>query len=214
MSIMAMLLAVGAAGTWAWRKADAVPPEIRTKLGFWDTLRFKNILATNPQTPEQFARHRQQSLALKDKLTAEFPALKATARPVPDDENGFLLLYKLSGGGLALCDLPLSTEFKQILRYNTPWNPEIARRCLAEHAKLVSRIEHIAALNTRSSAIKMPPDYVGFINTRSGKTCFDILMVKARLAAEAGDENETLRLIGAAGNLSSHYRDVETPSLL
>jgi len=42
---------------------------------------------------------------------------------------------------------------------------------------------------------------------------WDILLLMARLAAEAGDETETLRLVAAAGNIASHYHDVESSSL-
>lgn len=212
-SIMAVLLAAGAAGAWAWHKAGAAPPEARAQMGFWECLNFKHLRNASAPAADQLARHHQQILALKNKLTAEFPALKAAARPVADDENGFLLLYKLSGNGLVHGNLPLSEEFKQILRHDAPWNPESARRCLAGHAALVSRIEHIAALTTRSSS-NMPPDFTGFVGSKAAKSGSDILLLKARLAAEAGDDSETRRLAAAASNLAAHFREVETPSLL
>jgi len=65
------------------------------------------------------------------------------------------------------------------LRDDTPWDPEITRRCLAGHAELVERLEHIGSLTTRSSC-GMPANYNGFIAARTGKTGCDILLLKAR----------------------------------
>lgn len=160
-----------------------------------------------PLTPAEHAAARAEAAAWKVKFLAEFPALKATERSVPAEENGFLLLYQLGS------TLPISEEFKQILADRTQWDPETTKRGLAEHADVVGKIEHIAVIPTRSSS-NMPANYMGFINARPGKTGCEILLLKARLAAEAGDEAETLRLVSAAGNLGSHYHDVEVPSFL
>src|SRR5690606_18255333 len=46
------------------------------------------------------------------------------------------------------------------------------------------------------------------------KAASDLLIAKARLAAEAGNEAEALRLAAAVQNLASHCREIETPSLL
>ncbi|HEX7262042.1 MAG TPA: hypothetical protein VF258_09520, partial [Luteolibacter sp.] len=108
--------------------------------------------------------------------------------------------------------MPISKELEQILDEQTPWNPETAKRRLAEHAELVAKIEHIATLSTRSSS-NIPSDHRGFTQVRAGINGCRILLLKARLAAEAGDEAETLRLVSAAANLGSHYHDIESPSL-
>jgi hypothetical protein len=157
-------------------------------------------------TPAEKAEAFAEAAAWKLKFLKEFPALKATDHPVPAEVNGFLLLYQMGSS------FRISMEFEQILNGQTPWDPEIAKRCLAEHADLAGKIEHIAALPTRSSA-NMPADYIGFINTSSGISC-EILLLKAHLAAKAGDEAETLRLVSATANLGSHYHDIESPSIL
>lgn len=160
-----------------------------------------------PLTPAEHAAAIAEAAAWKVKFLAEFPVLKVTERSVPAEENGFLLLYQLGS------TLPISEEFKQILADRTQWDPETAKRGLAEHADVVGKIEHIAVLATRSSS-NMPANYMGFINARPGKNGCEILLLKARLAAESGDEAETLRLVSAAGNLGSHYHDIEAPSFL
>ncbi|MEO7098581.1 MAG: hypothetical protein ABI162_04410 [Luteolibacter sp.] len=165
------------------------------------------VPAHKPLTSAEHSAARAEAAAWKVKFLAEFPALEVTERPVPAEENGFLLLYQLGSA------LPISEEFKKILADRNGWDPETVKRCLAEHAEVVGKIEHIAALPTRSSA-NMPADYIGFINAIPGINGSRMLLLKARLAAEAGDEEETLRLLSAAGNLGFHYHDIEAPSFL
>lgn len=209
---MVPLLATGAAGAWAWQKANSTPLHLRAKSTFLELLRYKEEPPVNRPTPAQIAQTRRATQDLMEKMTVEFPALRITEHPVPDAQNAFLLLYQLPGSRTA-SDLPLSQEFRQLLGDQIPWDVGIAARCLDEHADLVSRIEHIASLTTRSSA-NMPDDFVGFIRARVAKSCAEILLIKARLAAEAKDEPETLRLVTATGNLASHYRGIETRTLL
>ncbi len=94
-----------------------------------------------------------------------------------------------------------------------PWDSAAVKAGLEAHADMVAEYEHIAAMEERSSA-NMPPDYVGFVGARTAKRGADLLLAKARLAAEAGDEEETLRLIAAAQNLASHFRELEASNLL
>ena len=128
---------------------------------------------------------------------------------------GGLIWHKVNSVPAALREkmsLLENLKFKDILNTDAVWDPEIVKLCLAEHADLVGRIEYIASLTTRSSA-NMPADYQGFVGAYPGKTGCDILLLKARLAADAGDETESLRLVAAAANMSSHYHDVECPAL-
>jgi len=207
------LLAVGGVAAVAWHKATSLPVEVRAATGFVEAIKFKDTIETNPPSPEQIADVREQAIALKAKLVAEFPALYATAHPVADDANGFLLLYKLAGSGHPFPGrLPISKEFDNLLGEQARWDPATARRCLAEHAEFVTRLERIAALPTRSSS-NMPAEYNGIVAGLPAKRGCDILLLKARLAAAGGDQAETLRLVAAAGNLGSHFHNVECPSL-
>ncbi|BCU78846.1 hypothetical protein llg_35610 [Luteolibacter sp. LG18] len=210
---MVPMLATGAAGAWAWNKATSVPNEIRAKQDF-----FKAVAYKKPWTydmPDEVVREqtRQATEEMLAKLYAEFPAMKGESHPVPDDENGFLLLHQLSGAPHRTGP-PVSPELRKLLNDpSIPWDAAQAKRLLEENAEVVARIERIAALKTRSSD-RMPRDYGGFIGARAAKTSADILLMKARLAAEAKDEPEVLRLINATQNLGSHFREVETPNLL
>src|ERR1035437_1598166 len=210
------LLTAGDAGGWAWNKANSERGKAPVGASILEVLRYKEKYRYKYEyiqpTPEQIAKTRETSNRLRDKLVAEFPALRITEHPVPDDQNGFLLLYKLDGGSDSR-GLPITYELWQLLDDRIPWSPELAKRCLAEHADLVAKIERIASLKTRSSA-NMTADYDGYLGVRKAECCADILLLKARLAAEAKDEKETLRLVAAAQNLASHLREVETPTLL
>ncbi len=147
-----------------------------------------------------------EAAAWKVKFLAEFPALQATPHPVPPEENGFLMLYELG-------NLSISAEFEEILRNPGTCDPEAAQRCLAEHAGIVAQAEKIGSLRTRSS-IGMPDGYKGFFPARPAKQCCDILLLKASLAAKAGNEEEALRCVNAVGNLAEHLHAVESPTLL
>jgi hypothetical protein len=209
------LLAAGAAGGWAWNKANSERGKAPVGASIFEVLRYKEKYRYKyiQPTPEQIAKTREEATKRMDQLVTEFPALRITEHPIPDDQNGFLLLYKLGGGSDSRGNLPITYEFWQLLDDRIPWSPELAKRCLAEHAALVTKIEQIALLKTRSSA-NMPADYVGFLDAGKAKYCADILLLKARLAAEAKDEKATLRHVAAAQNLVSHLREVETPTLL
>jgi hypothetical protein len=188
--IVCMIL--GGAGAWVWQKLNSTPLHLRTTSTFLELLRYEEVPPLppfNPPTPEEIAQTRQATQVLMAKLTGEFPALRIDEHPVSDAQNAFLLLHQLSKRGQAL---PLSQEFRQLLSDEIPWNAETAVRCLNEHADLISRIESIASLPTRSSA-DMPDDYDAFINARVAKDCVGILLTKARLAAEAKDQPEVVK---------------------
>jgi hypothetical protein len=211
-------LAAGAAGGWAWNKANSERDYAPEGASFLWVLRYmRHTDHYNPPTLEVISKTREEATKRMDQLVAEFPALRITEHPVPDDQNGFLLFYRLSGA-LGGYELPLTKEFQQFLEQQhtddkIPWSPEIAKRCLAGNAHVVDQIERIASLKTCSSA-NMPAGYVGFIGAKPAVNCADILLIKARLAAEAKDEKETLRLVAAAQNLASLFREIETPTLL
>ena len=75
---------------------------------------------------------------MQDKMLAEFPALKVEKKPVPDEQNGLLMLSEL-GAFINTMNPPLTEEFRNFLNGTTPWDTETAKRFLAEHAVLVQR---------------------------------------------------------------------------
>jgi hypothetical protein len=210
------LLAAGAAGGWAWKKTNSERDYAPEGSSFLWVLRYMPYNDDYwPPTLERIMMTREEATKRMDQLVTEFPALRITEHPVPDDQNGFLLFFKppwaLSGD-----ELPLTKEFEHFLLQQDdkiPWSPEIAKRCLAENAHVVAQIERIASLKTRSSA-NMPAGYNGFVGARTPMRSVYILLMKARLAAEAKDEKETLRLVAAAQNIASHFREIDTPTLL
>jgi hypothetical protein len=208
--IVPMLLS-GVAGALVWKKFNSVPMSVRAQADFFEILKYKEPQDFDMPTPEQLARTRHVVEDLISDLTREFPNLAAASHPVPDDENAFLQLYLL--GGSSFAGPQLSAEFQEMLKGEAALDAEAARRCLEEHAEFVSRIEDISLMESCSSN-NMPDDYIGFIAARVPYNGTSILLLKARLAAEAGDEDEVLRLVMAAANLGSHYRKIENPNLL
>lgn len=210
------ILAVGGVAGWVWSKANSVPEYKRVNLGFFEALSFqeKKRRGIGAPTPEQLAASRQQVIELKQKMLTEFPDLAVEEKPVPDDQNGFRLLYELADdNGNGQPKIPVTAELRSLLKSDAPWDAPAMRTALEANGEFISRIEHIAALPQRSSA-NMPEGFVGFFHARPVKLGSDILLAKARLAAEAKDEAEALRLVNASLNLASHLDRIEAPSLL
>ncbi len=211
---LAPLLVTATAGAWAWRKANDVPLQARASGDFVDLVKRKESLDgyDNAEWAAVLKEHRAEAVALKQKLLAEFPGLAAEAKPVPAELNGFLALHKFTG-------YPLGTgprvgpKLAHLLAGKVEWNAEAVKAALDENPAEVAKAEEIAAMPNHSCS-GMPGDYNGFISARAGKFCADVLLLKARLAAEAKDEAEALRLVGAARNLTRHYREIEQPCLL
>jgi hypothetical protein len=207
-SAMVFLIAVGATGTWAWQKANSVDPITHLEKSF-----LQNVIHKREQRPISNRKSARELRIATEKLIAalkaEYPALASEERSVPDEENGFLQLFLL--GEQTYESTEVSERLKRILNGDDEWDEEAAREALAENAALVEKIERIAAMKERSSS---PPEYWGFIDARAGKYGTEILLLKARLAAGAGDENEALRLVRGAINIGNHYHDLETGSLL
>lgn len=209
---MVPMLLSGFAGALVWKKYHSVPMSVRAEADFFEILKYKEPWDFDFPTPEQLARTRSAAESMIAELTKEFPNLAVESHPVPDDENAFLQMHLLT-------DLPnytepqLSTEFQEMLESEAPLDPVAVERYLEKHSQFVSRIEEIALMEGRSSS-NMPDDYSGFIAARVPINGAKILLLKARLAAEVGDEDEVLRLVIASTNLGSHYREVENPTLL
>jgi hypothetical protein len=208
------LLAAGGTGAWAWNKANDAPTDERAKGDFIALVKRKRDASAEAQDESPAARKalREGCAAMKAKMLLEHPGLQVEAAPVPAEENAFLELYKLAaypkGTGPGFESLRVLLDDS-----NLAWDPERAKAALAANADWVERAERIAAMTSRSST-DMPADYNGFFSARASKALADTLMLKARLAAEAGDTGEVLRLVGATRNLGSHLHEVEQPTLL
>jgi hypothetical protein len=206
------LATAGASGFWIWSRLRSVPAHQLRSVASFNAL----FLPREPEnrsfpTEKDRVRNRAATEALIQKIGDEYPDLKTENHPVPDAENGFLQFYRFSQEHDSIKS-PTLLELQRFLGANH-WDPEEAKRLLSQNAESVARIEAIAALNQRSTA-NMPDDYTGFIGARSMKFAAEVLMLKARLASEAHDEPEALRLTKAALNLCTHLRQVEAPNLL
>lgn len=202
----------GVIGLWVWSRVKDIPAYKWTKKELLQVLLHSNERNNYAFPTEE---ERKSNLAATDaliqKIGDEYPSLKIENHPIPDAENGFLQFY-LFGREYDSIKSPDVLELQRFIADDRSDTNE-AKRLLTRNAESIARIEAIAALDQRSNA-NMPDDYNGFITARSMKYAADVLMLKARLAAEAHDEPEALRFTKAALNLGTHMRQVETPNLL
>lgn len=208
------LITATTAGAWAWNKANAAPLHERATGDFLALVRKKRDPSSEKraETPAERKALREGCAVMKEKMLQEHPGLRIEEKPVPDEANGFLALHKLmeypKGMGPYFESLRVLLDDRSLA-----WDPEKAKAALAANPDWVERAEKIAAMTGRSST-DMPADYNGFFSARAAKALADTLMLKARLAADAGDTGEALRLARAARNLGSHLHEVEQPTLL
>src|SRR5690606_30626011 len=71
----------------------------------------------------------------------------------------------------------------------------------------------IASLEKRSST-DLPSSSAGFISARTAKVAGELLLAKARLASESGEEEAAFRFAALARNLAAHSSEVESRTLL
>ncbi|BCU77905.1 hypothetical protein [Luteolibacter sp. LG18] len=208
---MSFLLGAGAVWGWAWKRASDAPGYVQAQHGFLASLGNWDIGYRMPM-PEDRVRLREPVDQQMRQLETEFPALGVEMHPVPDEQNGYLQMHLLGGGG-RFPGFPGDADFRDYLANSEPWDANAARQQFSRNAELVGRVERIAALKHRSSAA-MPPDFNGFISQTAARYASTILLMKARLAAEGGDEAMCLRYVELTGNLANHFHDVETPNIL
>ncbi len=170
------------AGWWKWRREHPEPlPEL---------------------SPAQREQARADGRALRAKMLGEFPALAMVApRPVADEDNGYLqiYLYSLENG-----DEPRGEVFSKL--WDQPgdeFDVAAAEAALAEHAEFVAWVERVAQL-PGSSSLNMPAGFSGTTPGRLVKTSVEALLVKGRLAAMRGDEDEALRALELANRFLDH----------
>jgi hypothetical protein len=210
---MIPLIATATGGAWAWNKATDAPLQERAEGDFLALVKKKRepLSEGREDTPAARRALREGSAAMKRKILQEYPGLQIEEKPVPDEDNAFLQLHKLAG--LHQRGPAIGENLQQFLSGKAEWDSAKVQAALAEEAELVALAEKIGAMTERSSS-NMPEDYNGFISARTAKSLGDILMLKARLASESQDPEEILRLVAATRNLASHFREVESPTLL
>lgn len=144
----------------------------------------------------------------REECLKAYPILAVEPNPVPDEENGFLLLCRLD----QRMDLP--NESREILNsINKGFDLDAGRKLIEQHDDVIKHIEHIASLPKRSS-FNLPDDYFGFIGAMDCKLATELLLLKASLAAHEGDDETAFHCVRLTGNLADHLREIETPYLL
>ncbi len=148
-----------------------------------------------------------------ESLQARHPALAIKTRVVPDERNAWLQMQRLAddaGGGST--GPALSPAFRDFLSQEKPPDEATAVAYLAEHAPLVERLEKILSLPQSSSAQLALESF--FVDARPGKDAADLFLLRARLAAMAGDEAEALRNVRLSRGVADLYHTIETPMIL
>lgn len=203
-----LLGVLGGLGFLAWERVTSAPVK-------WQERRsLRELFDGSDRAPQQrtkgergdremLARRVQQML---DQLLREFPELAREEAALAPEEDGIFLIYQLANraGGLGL-----SEELKEYLRDALSvgaFDADFAESLLAGHGDLLAEIEHIAALETRSS--RGIPSAMGFIRVTEVRDAAQLLLLKARIAAARGDQAEALRWVSLAGRLGSHLSSV------
>ncbi|WP_035608634.1 hypothetical protein [Haloferula sp. BvORR071] len=211
---LAPLLAIGGTGAWAWSKTSqsALHEHAAGDFMALASKRREGGEERKEDSPAARKAMREGCAALKAKMLEEYPGLRIEQKPVPDEVNAFLQFYKISC--MPQGSRPtMSDSLRALLDANSPWDLEKVKAALAEDPEFVALAEKIAAMHDRSSS-HMPEDYVGFIAARTAKEMSDVLVLKARVAAEEGNEVEALRLVSAIRNLGADFREIEERNLL
>lgn len=192
----AVLLGIG--GYAAYRKFAALPEEVRQG-------------EERSGVPVDRERMKMRHEELKRSLLAEFPSLQLEKRSVPDAENGFLQIQRLGKH-------PESYQFESGLLDGLSncvksRDSGKVREFLTKYPAFIAEAERIAALPSQSSMLPHQ-DYNGYFEAGSANALHDVLLLRARLAAESGDEFAALDATRKAMRIRNHLHDVEAPSLL
>ena len=205
---MTVFLAGGIA--WALKRAEEVPNHVRAEGSFWEVLTYKHKKSFGGFTPEEVAEAVARGRALRDQMVLEFPNLAIAFHPVPDEENGFLQVIEFTNSDSGESSAP--RNLRKLVDEKT-FDVAHAEQLLNEHAEYVNQVSQIAALSRRSSTVE-PEIYNGFLDARTNRVNWKLLMVKAQLAAERGDDVEARAQVSLALNYVGHLEEVEVVSLL
>ncbi len=119
-----LLLATGLAGLLAWKSnkfaATTTSGEAASLGLLWQKQLERFRLSSNQRNSSgRKPDVRKDALAMKERMLAKFPALRVEGKPVPDDQNAFLMLLELEAFIKDL-DPPLSEELRGLLKGDAP----------------------------------------------------------------------------------------------
>lgn len=179
---------------------------------------FKLSESKDPRDQAKASELRRLAEVWHQKLLLRFPELAVAMKSIPDDQNGFLKLLDLLDRIKATNPQPVPgidfpKELADYLNQKGAWNADAAKTWLAQQKSLVDEI-HAIGLMPERSVNGIPIERWGFIASRLGKNCGEIMILEARVAAEQGDAAAALESVRAAKGLADHFSEIETPTLL
>ena len=146
------------------------------------------------------------------RILEKHPEMAVTFKDVPDDENGFLKLldfidrYGPNG-------IPMPKEIDAMIGGKSPWDGAVFAKWLEENCDLVDEISAIGLLPGQS-AKGIDMERFKFMGARTPFDASKLLLARARLAMEEGDEATALQNSQAALGLADHMDRHELPNLL
>ncbi len=158
-------------------------------------------------SPVDMEQARNIAAGWKEQALAAYPNLRVEAQPVPLEENGFWQLIQLESAA----ERPMA-DFSEMLREINTLDMQHARDELAASDAWLQLIERIAKLPQSSNmALPDPKPWLPVSDIRQAN---DALLLKSLLAARDKNEAEALRWMRLSGDLCTHFRKIETPTLL
>lgn len=201
-----VLLLLATVGSTAWTKRwELFPDSIRNAIR---SARSEPRRASGDAAEREKARRMD---ALYAAVMAKHPGLEVTYKDVPDDRNGFLkwneFAKRFPGASFDLPD-----EIQRMIE-DKGWDAEKVAEWMNGHADLIAEIMEIGLMPDESAkGITFPKN--GNVQFKLARDACALLMLRARLEAERGSPDASLRSFQATTGLAGHFDQIETPSLL
>lgn len=161
-------------------------------------------------TPEEERMAKREAERIRKIIFKKYPSLRLEGKEVEPEQNGYLALFDLAKDSRI-------AELRKLEILNQLGEDEIdsekLRKELEEFEELGKVIERVAALPERSNVIQ-GRIHAELIPSAEVKTMGDYLLMRARLEALDGNEDESFRYFELAVNLAEHVGDIDGPHLL
>ncbi|WP_367871738.1 hypothetical protein [Luteolibacter sp. Populi] len=148
-------------------------------------------------------------------ILEKHPEMAVTYKEVPDNENGFLKLLDFIDryGKHGSNGIPMPEEIDSMIGGKSPWDAAVFANWLEDNRALIDEISAIGLLPAQSvKGIDM--ERLKFTNARVPYDATKLLLARARLAMEQGDEATALQSVQAARGLADHMDRIELPHIL
>jgi len=151
----------------------------------------------------------------RGQLMEEYPLLAPEAVPVMDENNAYLLIASFENEKVEESPLDGLSAAELLFIDAEGWNQnqEFVREYIRVNERFVEWMEAIAALNKSSLlSLKELPDRS--VNGALILQSSVLLLLKARFAAEASDEESALRHVEVVQKVGAHLLGIEVPTLV